>query len=186
MPEGIRFNIRSEQETNSVLSLRHIIKMCKWIKKEKKRFKLTLRGRKIVKSGRLSAEDFWVLFSIFTREFNWGFQDIYPEIWIVQGAFVFSLYLIHRMASEFVDADEIADSFVRAFPLSLDEAKHGGPYFAQDPLRTVKNCFKLRFLERFCEYFGLVNIRREKRNVYDAKMQIKKSDFFDSFIQWRI
>jgi hypothetical protein len=83
LPEGMEFTIRSEQDSLSVLSLRHIIKMCKWIKKEKKHF-------------------------------------------------------------------------------------------------------KLRFLERFCEYFGLVTIRRKKRKIHDTKMLVKKSDFFDRFIQWRI
>jgi len=184
--EGLRFGIRSEQDTISVLSLRHILKMCKWIKKEKKHFKLTVQGRKIVKRGGLSTEDFWVLFCTFTRAFNWGFQDRYPEIGIVQSGFVFSLYLMHQMVREFVDADEIADDFVRAFPLSLDEAERDGGYFSMDPLRTVKNCFKLRFLERFCEYFGLVIIRREKRKIHDTKMLFKKTDFFDGFIQWRI
>ena len=183
-PGRRRINIRSEQEATSVLAIRHILKMCKWIKKEKKHFKLTLRGKKIVARGRLSTADFWTLFSVFTREFNWGFQDRYPEILIVQQSIVFSLYLVHRMAREFVDADEIADRFVRAFPLALEEAKNSGPWFSRDPSGTVKSCFKLRFLARFCEYFDLVVIRREKRNTYVEKMLIKKSDFFDSFIQW--
>lgn len=186
LPRGTKFTIRSEQESLSVLSLRHILKMCKWIKKEKKHFKLTLRGKKIVERGRLSINDFWTLFSVFTREFNWGFQDRYPEIWIVQSGFVFSFRLLHQMAREFVDAHEIADGFVRAFPLSLDAAESEGGYFSLDPLRTVRDCFKLRFLERFCEYFGLVAIRREKRKTHDIKMLVKKTDFFDDFIQWTI
>ena len=186
LPERRRISIRSEQEATSVLAIRYILKMCKWIKKEKKHFKLTLKGRKIVKGGRFSTGDFWTLFSVFAREFNWGFQDRYPEILIVQQSIVFSLYLVHRMAREFVDADEIADGFVRAFPLALEEAKNSGAWFSADPSGTVKNCFKLRFLDRFCEYFGLVVIRREKRNIHVEKMLIKKSDFFDSFIQWRI
>lgn len=185
-PGGRRYTIRSEEDSLSVLSMRHILKMCKWIKKEKKRFKLTLSGRKIAKRGRLSNEDFWTLFSVFTREFNWGFQDRYPEMWIVQSGFVFSLYMLHRMARKFVDADEIASAFVRAFPLSLEEAERDGSYFSIDPVKTVKNCFKLRFLERFCEYFDLVTIRREKRDIHDTRMLVKKSRFFDEFIQWRI
>ncbi len=185
-PEGLRLNIRSEEETTTVLSLRHILKMCKWIKKEKKHFKLTLKGRKIVERGRLSTADFWILFSKFTQEFNWGFQDGYPELSIVQASFVFSLYLVHRLAREFIEADKIADRFVQAFPFALDEAKSGGSYFSTNPLRTVKNCFKLRFLVRFCEYFGFVIIRREKQKPYNEKLLIKKSDFFDDFIQWKV
>jgi len=174
------FKIRSEEEAISVNSLRHILRMCGWLKKEKNYYSLTKKGRSIVTQG-FSEAHFFTLLNVFTRRFNWAFQDGYPSFWIIQESFFFSLYLLHRKARHFIENNDLGDYFIKAFPKSLSEAE-GIRFF--DPSDTVKNCFSLRFLEYFCEYFGFVDTRREKKTPYGFHLFVKKSSFYDHYITW--
>jgi len=107
------------------------------------------------------------------------FQEIVN--WIIQGGFVFSLYLLHRKARHFIEDKDLGDYFIKAFPTTLPEAE-GIRIF--NPGDTVKDCFSLRFLEHFCEYFGFVDTRREKKTPYGFHLFIKKSALYDQYINW--
>lgn len=172
--------IRSEGDAVSVNSLRHVLKLCGWLKKANNRYSLTAKGTKVIEKG-LSAPHFFTLMNVFFRRFNWGFQDRYPSFWIVQGGAVFSLYLLHRKARRFIPAEQLGDYFVQAFPAVLDEV---GEMAYRTPREQVRGCFSLRFLERFCEYFGLADIRREEKGLYQFDLFVKKSAFYDQYIQW--
>jgi len=175
-----QFRIRSEEESISVNTLRHVLRMCGWLKKEKNYYSLTKKGRSLVALG-FSEAHFFTLLHVFTRRFNWAFQDGYPPFWIIQEGFVFSLYLLHRKARHFIEEKDLGDYFIKAFPTTLSEAE-GIRIF--NPGDTVKNCFSLRFLEHFCEYFGFVDTRREKKTPYGFHLFIKKSAFYDQYINW--
>ena len=175
-----QFKIRSEEESISVNTLRHVLRMCGWVKKEKNNYSLTKKGRSLVARGFLEAH-FFTLLNVFTRQFNWAFQDRYPPFWIIQGGFVFSLYLLHRKARRFIEDKNLGDYFIRAFPATLSEAE--GIRFL-DPRDNARNCFSLRFLEYFCEYFGFVDTRREKKTPYGFDLFVKKSAFYDQYINW--
>ena len=107
------------------------------------------------------------------------FQEIVN--WIIQGGFVFSLYLLHRKARRFIEDKDLGDFFIKAFPATLSEP--GGIRFL-DTSDTVRSCFSLRFLERFCEYFGFVDTQREKKTPYGFRLFVKKSAFYDHYINW--
>ena len=180
-PAGpFHFPIRSEEEAVLVNALRHVLKMCGWLKKAKNHYSLTKKGRKLVESG-FSCSHFFTLLNVFTRRFNWAFQDGYPDLWSIQGGFVFSLYLLHRKARQYIEAEDLGDYFIKAFPTILSEAEET---MALDPSDNVRHCFSIRFLERFCEYFGFADIRREKMVPYGFKLFIKKSGFYDQYIKW--
>jgi len=163
-----------------VNTLRHVLRMCGWVKKEKNYYSLTKKGTNIMTRG-FSEAHFFTILQVFTCRFNWAFQDRYPSIWIIQGGFVFSLYLVHRKARRFIDAEDLGNYFIKAFPRALSEAE--GIRFL-DPNDTVRSCFSLRFLEHFCEYFGFVDIRREKKAPYGFRLFVKKSALYDHYIDW--
>lgn len=177
-----QFRIRSEEESISVNTLSHVLRMCGWLKKAKNYYSLTKKGRRLVAQGFTEAH-FFTLFDVFTRKFNWAFQDRYPSFWIIQGGFAFSLYLLHRKARRFIEASDLGDYFIKAFPMTLSEAE--GIRFL-DPSDTVRSCFSLRFLEHFCEYFGLVDIRREKKAPYGFHLFVKKSALYDNYINFYV
>ena len=178
--EWIRF--RSEEDSIKVLSLRHILKIGGWIKKEKKYFKLTRRGKDLLNKG-FSEEHFYRLLLTFTTKFNWGFQDRYPEFWIIQGSWLFSLFLLHKKAKTYTEDITVARDFIKAFPevaLEVDEI-----YISA--FEYITRCFSLRFLERLCEYFGFVKARRDKQqDPFSESLFVKTSPFFEKYITWNI
>ncbi|MFH1481827.1 MAG: SEC-C metal-binding domain-containing protein [Pseudomonadota bacterium] len=174
------FPIMSEEESLSVNSLRHVLRMCGWLKKEKKHYALTKKGRDLMVRG-FSGSHFFTLLNVFTRRFNWAFQDRYPPFWIIQGGVVCSLYLLNRKARQFIEGKDLGDHFIRAFPAVLMEAEKTS---VLDPANDVRSCFSLRFLERFCEYFGFVDARREKKAPYGVRLFVKKSAFYDEYLNW--
>lgn len=175
-----QFNIRSEEDSVTVNTLRHVLRMCGWVKKAKNCYSLTKKGRNLVDGG-FSEPHFFTLLQVFTRRFNWAFQDWYPSLWIIQAGFVFSLYLLHRKARSFIADRELGDYFIKAFPMTLSEAEE---IRLLDPRDTARSCFSLRFLEHFCEYFGFVDTRREKKTPYGFHLFVKKSELYDSYIKW--
>ena len=88
---------------------------------------------------------------------------------------------MHRKARRLIDAEDLDDYFIKAFPRALSEAE--GIRFL-DPSDTVRNCFSLRFLEHFCEYFGFVDTRREKKKPYGFRLFVKKSALYAHYIDW--
>ena len=102
-------------------------------------------------------------------------------LWFMADGFLFSLYLLHQKGREYISAKDLGEHFLRAFPTVLSEAGSAMPL---SPADNVRRCFSLRFLERFCEYFGLVDIRREKKGAFEFDLLVKKSAFYDRYIQW--
>ena len=187
MPEHEPYDnaIRSEEEVPLLRALREIIILCGWVKKRNDRFSLTENGRKIVWEGFNSAH-FWNLLDKFTLIFNWEFMDRYPSFSIVQQSFLFGLYLLHRQAGREIEDKALADHFLRAFPQVLEDARrYEAPY--REPSDFISSCFSLRFLERFCEYFGFVTIRREViPGRFIKRKFVQTTDFFRQYLQWRL
>jgi hypothetical protein len=174
------FSIRSEEENPVLHGLRLILTMCGWIKKVHNRFSLTKKGDDILQKG-FSESHFFTLLQTFTRSFNWAFMDRYDELRIIRDSFIFSLYTLHIKAGRPVEAETIGDCFLKAFPMTLLEADDIAFMDTED---YVKSCFSLRFLERFCEYFGFIDVKREEISFVRSKLIIKKSVFFDRYIDW--
>lgn len=177
--------IRTEEEAPILSALRELLALCGWVKKRNGRFSLTENGRKIVQGG-FSGADFRNLLDKFTLIFNWGFMDRYPPFSIVQQSFLFGLYLLHRQAGREIEDKALADHFLRAFPQVLEDARrYDAPY--REPSDFISGCFSLRFLERFCEYFGFVTIRRELiPSRFIKRKFVQTTDFFRRYLQWRL
>ena len=187
MPERELYDtaIRKEEEAPLLLALRELLTLCGWVKKRNSRFSLTENGRKIVQGGFIGA-DFRNLLDKYTLIFNWGFMDRYPSFSIVQRSFLFGLYLLHRQAGRESEDQALAGHFLRAFPQVLEDARrYEAPYC--EPRDFISGCFSLRFLERFCEYFGFVTIRRELiPSRFIKRKFVQTTDFFRQYLQWRV
>ncbi len=59
-----------------------------------------------------SGTHFFTLLNVFAKRFNWGFQDGYPDFWIIQGSLVFSLYMVQQKAKNPVSEDVLANAFI--------------------------------------------------------------------------
>lgn len=177
------FPITSEKDDMKLSSLRHILDMCGWIKKRNQKFYLTQKGQ-IVNGKGFGPDDFHHLFQTYTRKFNWASRDRYPELDIIQQAFLFSFYVLHRKAKTYVNANELSTYFTQAFPAVLEKEEKYLPSEEIDQL--VQHAFYIRFIERFCEYFGLVTIEKKEKRSLQLDCLIRTSPFFDEMFQWKL
>ena len=174
--------IMSEEDMIEVLSLRHILTMCGWIKKRKGAFSLTKNGRAIIDGG-FEGKHYFRLLKIFTTKFNWAFQDRYPEFYIIQQSFLFSLYLLKKKAIDYVEGRTIANCLIDAYPQVLAEVNKA----YKPPYEIVGDCIELRTLKRLGVYFGFLLEKSEKRkDIYRDQLFVKTTDFFRRFISWHV
>jgi len=147
-----------------------------WIKKEKRYFKLTARGKKALKNG-FSSQHYIRLLKTFALKFNWAFQDGYPYFWI-----------LHKKARNFIEDISLSPYFVRAFPGIFKEfgPKKSEVEAIKEYYRQVSRCFSVRFLERFCAYFGLIEARKKEIGPLPSNLIVRTSDFFDNFFLWKV
>ena len=178
--EWVRF--RSEENSRKVITLRHVLRMAGWIKKEKMKFKLTRKGHGLLESG-FSERHFFHLLHIFARKFNWGFNDLYPEFRIIQAGCLFSLFLLHKEANDFTEDVVISRAFIKAFPEIAKEVDE--TYISA--VKYITRCYSIRFLERFCEPFGFVTIRRKKKkDSYFERLFVKATPLFKKYFVWNV
>ena len=183
-PEHPHFHypIRSEEEDSKLSALRHILDMAGWIKKRNQKFSLTQKGQNVVENG-FGIDDFFYLFETYTEKFNWASRDLYPDLDIIQESFLFSCYLLHRKARTYIPVNKLGEYFIRAFLTVLDRVES---HSSIDWQELVQNAFSIRFIERFCEYFGLVTIQREKRKSLDFKYAIQITSLFEKMFDWKL
>lgn len=177
------FPIMSEKDDTKLSSLRHILDMCGWIKKRNQKFYLTQKGQ-ILNGRGFGPEDFHHLFQTYTRKFNWASRDFYPELDIIQQAFLFSFYVLHRKAKTNINANELSTYFVQAYPAVLRKEEKYLP--SEEPYQLVQHAFYVRFIERFCEYFGLVTVQKKEKRSLQLDYLIKTTPFFDELFQWKL
>jgi hypothetical protein len=183
-PEHPHFHypIRSEEEDSKLSALRHILDMSSWIKKRDQKFSLTQKGQIVVENG-FGIDDFFYLFETYTEKFNWASRDLYPDLDIIQESFLFSCYLLHKKANTYIHANELSSYFVQAFPTVLSREMKNP---AMELEELVRHGFCLRFVERFCEYFGLVTIRREEKLSAYPDYSVQISPLFQKLFHWKL
>lgn len=146
--------INREDDFPDLHTLRVTSVLAGLVRKYRGRYVLTKRCRQTLDAGdigRLYQE----LLQAYTREFNWAYLDGYPDFGIIQHAFLFTLYLLHRYGSEPRHHGFYVDAFVEAFPAILDEVEIG----ILPPEVQVQNCYTLRTLLRFARFLGLADVR---------------------------
>lgn len=155
--------VRTEPDFKELHVTRLVAELAGLVRKYKGKFILSRECRKIlVESG--PAGIYPRLFRAFAQKFNWGYQDHYPEIPFVQHSFLFSMYLLDKYGSEWKSSDFYEDCFLAAFPQLLHEVPPLGAYLSAE--QQLRRCYSLRSLERFAEFFGLVEVERIGKDRY--------------------
>lgn len=159
MPEDLLIRpsrIRTETEFSELNVLRIIGEMASLIQKSKTKFILTPSWKKLTQVNNQSGL-FNCLFNAYVTQLNWGYCDAYPEIEIIQTGWMFSLYCLSLFGNQWRPCSFYADKFLNAFPMALEE-------FDETPYASVKKqfnwCYKLRTLERFAFFWGLIEMRK--------------------------
>jgi len=175
------FTISSEEDDLKLQALRHILGMCGWIKKRNQKFYLTRKGKILNEEG-FGSYEFHHLFQTYMRKFNWASRDFYPEFQIIQKAFLFSCYILHMKANPGASANELSTYFVQAFPAVIKTKERD--LSSEDYLELAKHSFYVRFIERFCQYFGLVTVEKKEKVSFRLDYFVRTTLLFDELFQW--
>lgn len=129
------------------------------VKKVAGKLLLTKLGmRLLMPQNRL--ELFYCVFLTFAQKFNWAYNDHYSEYAVAQLGWAYSVYLLIEFGNEERNIDFYAEKYLQAFPDFIG-------CFPKTYHHTTKEmflqCYGVRTLDRFFEWFGFVSIKIPKK-----------------------
>jgi hypothetical protein len=177
------FDIRPNKESDLRLLTvhKHLLKLAGLIRFANNKFTLTQKARALLAEKDYSLL-YRLLFFAFVDKFNWGFQDFYDELPVIQHSTIFGFHILRLKARNFVTAAEIGALFYKAFP---DLAREVTSTW-ETPEENIMNCYRLRFLQRFCHAFGLVDEKVTGEGYKDRDYLYKTTEYFDRFIKLKL
>lgn len=181
-PLDLRYrSIRTELDFEELHCTRLVAVMAGLIRKYRGKFLLTKKCQQM-----LAAQDegkiYFELFKTYVMQFNWGYRDGYPDIELIQMAFLFTLFLLHKYGGVAQTQSYYGDKFITAFPMvcqMMPESNYSTPE------EDVRRCYSLRALERFAGLFGLIEFEGISDNILDRNHKIVKSQNLDKFVVFK-
>ncbi len=134
-----------------------VLKISKLIRTYKGKLLLPKRTKKCLMNDEYS-ELFHIFLNTFTTQFNWAYNDSSEDEEIGQVGFLYLLHLINKYGAEFRELSFYSDLYFKAFPVLKA---------SETSLFAIRNDFviAIRFFDRFAEWFGFVEIHREKNSL---------------------
>ncbi len=175
--------VRSENELPELNKIRLLAELAGLIRKYRKRFVLTRQGKALLEENK-AGDLYWLLFKTAASEFNWAYEDGYPDFGIIQQSFAFSLYLLSRLARSKSDEIVVADGFLQAFPAMLREAPEADPTVWSEE-DTARACYRTRCLHRFLWFLGLCHrYKGEESKPWDAQRTIQATPLLNELVRF--
>jgi hypothetical protein len=119
------------------------------------------------------------LLEAFICKYEWGYIDRYPDFPFIQSSFLFSLFLLIRHGERQQIDSFYSERFIKAFPMLLQGVRTS-EYWT--PEKFIGNCYSLRVLQRFAEFFGLVEIERIGSRFLPDEIRIRKRPLLDAVV----
>lgn len=151
-------SVNTERDVDELHVTRVVADLAGLLRKTHGRLHLTRAARRLI-DRKDRAGLYRRLLETYCRRFNWAYRDGFEELPIIRDSFGFVLYLLHRHGHAWRPAPFYEDAFLRAFPMVVDEADNGDPYF--EPVRHARLAWTVRALEGFGWLFGLVELAGE-------------------------
>ena len=118
------------------------------------------------------------------QEYEWSYQDRFNELPFLQQSFLFTLYLLHKHGDDWRTNRFYEDLYIKAFPRLLNEVQQITSYYT--PEDCLRHSYAIRCLERFAEFFGLVEIERPGKDRYSEDFRVRKLPLLDQVIQFNL
>lgn len=128
------------------------------------------------------SEIYQYMFSTYATKFNWAYSDLYPDGWIIQAGFGFSIFLVQKYGDEPREMKFYSDKYLRAFPNAM-KVFPGAKVFTDE--KAFQDCYYIRVFERFMKRFGLIEII-EDDDFLSGNHTIVKKELIDQAIGWKI
>lgn len=175
------FKPNRESDLLELRRIRFLAELLKWTKISKGRLSLTAKGRNALERSQANPIEVYrdLLIKMVTK-LEWGFGDRFGENPIVQQAWIFGLYLLKRLATDWVTCGTLGAAFEKAFPPA------NFPRVAENEFSrgSFQFCFEVRFLLRFCQPFGLVRVKKGEL-LLNEKPMVRTTEFFKESFQWK-
>lgn len=175
-------SFRTETDISELHTVRKVAELSGFLRKVKGRFQLTKAGSALAKTG-MNGASFLKVFETYTQKFNWGYNDRYRDMEIVQHTCLFTLYMLSRFGTEIRPVSFYENRFVAAFP-DATRTVESSPYNTQE--ETLKRCYSLRALERFAQFFGFIEVEGAREARWIEKQQIRKTAFLDAWVRFTV
>ncbi len=173
-------SFRTETDLPVLHTVRLVAELSGFIRKFKGRFQLTKVGEEFIEKG-MNGRFFLRIFTVYTRKFNWGYNDRYPDIQVIQQSFLFTLYLLAKFGGEYRSTAFYEDSFLAAFPGELSTVPE---LSYSSPENTIKRCFTLRSMARFGHFLGFVEFDDTQKEKRLEQQQVRKTLFVDEWVKF--
>ncbi|MGD9562505.1 MAG: hypothetical protein AB7F88_09840 [Pyrinomonadaceae bacterium] len=173
--------LRREDDSPVMRSLHVIVKISGLVRKTHGKLFLTKKGLGLIDTAKRT-ELFGLIFHTFTREFNWAYNDGYPDFPLCGQACGFSIYLLSRFGNEDKAFDFYSRRFLKAFPMSIDNFE-STPYSSAE--KMFSHCYQIRTFSRFLEWFSLVKPIERPARPSAPKPAVRKSELFDQVFEVR-
>lgn len=172
--------ITTESDFMELHTVRIIAVAAGFIKKVRGRFMLTKSGKNIVNTG-ITGKTLIELLMAYTRKFNWGYNDLYQELPIVQDSFLYTLFVLQKHGDVFRPSSFYADLFIKAFPGALQEVTET-PFCSKE--EEVRRCYILRSLERFACFWGFAERKKGQGSFTGRNFELKKTTLLDQMVSF--
>jgi len=181
--ENTRFGgINREDEFLDLHVTRLVAELAGMIRKYKGRFILSRDCRALLAQEGLAGV-YPRLFRTYVERFNWGYWDRYPAIRFIQQAFLFTLYLLTRHGDARLPHEFYEDSFLRAFPMVLNEVVPE-PY--SEPEKTFRSCYTWRTLVHFAGFLGLAEVKPVTEERFCHQYRVRALPLLAEAVQFQL
>ena len=123
------------------------------------------------------------LFRVYVEQFNWAYWDGYPELRLIQSAFLFTLYLLMRYGDISRPQVFYEDAFLGAFPMLLDEVP---PSQVISPDETVRRGYTWRSLVHFADFLGLATVEPASDELLCHEYRVKALPLLGQIVQFQL
>lgn len=151
--EGL-WKIKREKNSDLFTTLNITTTYCDYIKKYRGELIFTKAGKEWLNAKNRN-KLLKCLLKSFTEKFNWSYNDGHPNLPIGQLGWAFSIYLFLKFGQTKRPVNFYSGNYFKAFPTFLDNYPATSYW---KPEVGCHMCFSIRTVERFLEWFGLVEV----------------------------
>jgi hypothetical protein len=175
-------NLQQELDFGKLHRVRVTMELAGLIRKYRGRFLPTrMAQERLANHG--AAGIYPALIQAYAQPFNWAYDDRLPAAPMLQHCFLFSLYLLDRLGSEWRPTTVYEDAVIRAFPLLLDEFEDT-TYWSREV--AFRRTYTLRMLHRFAAFFGLIQITAVERGAIGLPPQLQSLPLLGQVVRFQL
>jgi hypothetical protein len=175
--------LKSEPEFSELHVTRLVAEMTGLVRKYKGKFILSRECRTML-SNEGAASTYLRLLKPFVQEYEWSYQDRFNELPFLQQSFLFTIYLLHKHGDDWQTNRFYEDLYIKAFPRLLSEVHPPTSYYT--PEDCLRLSYSVRCLERFAEFFGLIEVERLDKARYSEGFRVRKLPLLDQLVQFKL